>query len=211
MRTEDLITAIASDSTQRPKVGSLIVCWFLPGLAVAGLAALLFLGVRSDLAAAMSAPVTALKPILPLVVAVAACFAVLRRSDPMREAGWLIWPIAAIGGLAALWLIATMAGMPADQWWPAAKGQTLFFCLTAIPVIAAMPLVVLIAALRGGASTKPMLSGALAGLASGAGAAAIYAMHCVEDSPLFFLSWYTLGILAVTAVGALAGRRWLRW
>jgi hypothetical protein len=66
-------------------------------------------------------------------------------------------------------------------------------------------------ALRRGASTRPALSGALAGLLSGGAAATVYAVHCPEDSPLFYASWYVLAILGATALGALLGARLLRW
>ena len=66
-------------------------------------------------------------------------------------------------------------------------------------------------ALRRGASTRPGLSGALAGLLSGAAAATVYAVHCTEDSPLFWSFWYVLAILFATALGALLGARVLRW
>ena len=42
-------------------------------------------------------------------------------------------------------------------------------------------------------------------------AAAIYAWHCPDDSPLFVATWYTIAISMVTAVGFLLGRRLLRW
>lgn len=211
MKTDQLIAAMAADTRNDPSVGPLALRWFLPVLVLAGAIALMVLGVRPDLAASLAAPVTAMKPLLPLTVALAAGCAVLRRARPEEKAGRLIWPVVLIAGLSLLWLMATMAGMPAAQWWPVAKGQTLWFCLIAVPVIAAVPLAVLIAVLRNGASTAPMRSGALAGLSAGAGAAAIYALHCTEDSPLFFLCWYALGIVAVGLIGALAGRHWLRW
>lgn len=211
MRTDDLIAAMAADAAPRPQAAALVAQWFLPVLALAGTTALTVLGTRADLPAAMSDPVTALKPLLPLLVALAAMTAVLRRSRPGEAAGRLTWPIIAVAALAGLWLVSTMLGTPPVEWWSVIRGQTLFFCLMAIPVIAALPLAALILALRAGASTAPMRSGALAGLAAGAGAASLYALHCTEDSPLFFLCWYSLGILIVTAAGALAGRRWLRW
>ena len=192
MRTEDLIAAMAADTTARQQVGAQVMRWFLPALALAGLGVLAILGFRADLAAAMAAPVTAMKWLMPLAVALAAGFAALRRSRPAQASGWLVWPVAIVGLVALVWLGAR-------------------FCLIAVPVIAMLPLAALIAALRAGASTAPMRSGALAGLAAGSGAAALYALHCVEDNPLFFLCWYTLGILVVTAAGALAGRIWLRW
>ena len=211
MKTDKLIAVLAADATPAPQVGGQVARWFLPALALAGLIALSVVGVRSDILAALAVPVTGLKPILPALVALAAGFAVLRLARPGGVAGWLVWPITLIAALVAIWLTATLASLPAQQWWPAVKGQSLAFCLTAIPVIALLPLAALIAALRSGASTRPVLTGAMAGLAAGAGATAIYAMHCTEDNPLFFLCWYAVAILIVTAIGALAGRRWLRW
>lgn len=44
-----------------------------------------------------------------------------------------------------------------------------------------------------------------------AGVAAGYALHCTEDSPLFFVSWYGLAIAIVGTLGAWLGHRFLRW
>ena len=38
-----------------------------------------------------------------------------------------------------------------------------------------------------------------------------YAMHCIEDSPLFYVTWYGLAIGGVTLVSTLIGARVLRW
>ena len=54
-------------------------------------------------------------------------------------------------------------------------------------------------------------AGAVAGLAAGGIAAAIYAWHCPDDSPLFLATWYSLAIAIVVAAGFLLGRRLLRW
>jgi len=51
----------------------------------------------------------------------------------------------------------------------------------------------------------------VAGLFSGAVAAAIYAAHCPDDSPLFVALWYSLAIAIVAAAGGIAGRLALRW
>ena len=66
-------------------------------------------------------------------------------------------------------------------------------------------------ALRQGAPTRPTLTGVVAGLFAGGVAAAIYAAHCPDDSPLFVALWYSLGIAIVALVGGLAGRLALRW
>jgi hypothetical protein len=51
----------------------------------------------------------------------------------------------------------------------------------------------------------------LAGLAGGGLGAAVYALHCIEDNPMFFVTWYGVAIAGVTVVSALIGSRILRW
>ena len=65
--------------------------------------------------------------------------------------------------------------------------------------------------LRHGAPARPVLAGALAGLMSAGLAATLYASHCTDDSPLFVMTWYSLGTALVTAIGALAGSKLLRF
>jgi hypothetical protein len=61
------------------------------------------------------------------------------------------------------------------------------------------------------APTRLRAAGAAAGLAAGASAATLYCLHCPETSALFVLTWYSLGIAMMTAIGALLGPRLLRW
>jgi hypothetical protein len=42
-------------------------------------------------------------------------------------------------------------------------------------------------------------------------AATLYASHCTDDSPLFVATWYTISTALVTAIGALAGSKLLRF
>jgi hypothetical protein len=48
-------------------------------------------------------------------------------------------------------------------------------------------------------------------LASGALGALLYCLRCPENSAMFILTWYSLGILTAGAIGALAGPHLLRW
>jgi hypothetical protein len=57
----------------------------------------------------------------------------------------------------------------------------------------------------------PTIAGLAAGLTSGGLAATMYALHCPEWAASFVATWYALGILASGALGAVAGRRVLRW
>lgn len=84
-------------------------------------------------------------------------------------------------------------------------------CVALIALLAVAPFAALFYAMRQGAPANPTVAGAVAGLLSAAIAATLYASHCDMDSPLFVGVWYPLGIAAVTAVGAVAGSRLLRW
>ena len=108
-------------------------------------------------------------------------------------------------------VVGELVALPEAAWMPALVGHTSRQCLGLITLMSLPLLAVALWALRRGASTRPTSSGALAGLLSGGAAAAIYAVHCTEDSPLFYAVWYVLAILAATALGAALGRRWLRW
>jgi hypothetical protein len=94
---------------------------------------------------------------------------------------------------------------------PAMMGQSSGHCLAFIGIMSVPLLAASLWALRRGASTRPALSGALAGLLSGGAAATVYAVHCTEDSPLFYSLWYVLAIVGAAGVGWIVGRRLLRW
>jgi hypothetical protein len=84
-------------------------------------------------------------------------------------------------------------------------------CLTAIPLLSLPLLAGALIGLRHGAPARPALAGAIAGMLSAGFAATLYASHCTDDSPLFVATWYTLATALVTAVGALAGSKLLKY
>ena len=90
-------------------------------------------------------------------------------------------------------------------------GKNAWNCLTSIPLMSLPLLAAALLGLRHGAPTRPALAGAIAGLLSAGLAATLYASHCTDDSPLFVATWYTIAAALVTAVGALAGPRVLRF
>ncbi len=93
----------------------------------------------------------------------------------------------------------------------ATVGKTMWTCLVAIPILSVLTLGGLFWALRRGATSVPALSGAVIGLAGSGAAAADYAAHRIEDSPLFCVVWSSLAIIGVTIVSAVIGVRILRW
>jgi hypothetical protein len=119
--------------------------------------------------------------------------------------------LAIVPALLAAADLAELLAVPAAEWGQRLVGTNAIFCLKSIPFLAAAPLVAVLLALRQGAPEQPALAGAAAGLFAGAIGAACYATHCPDDSPLFVAAWYTLAIGLVAAIGAIAGRRLLRW
>ena len=90
-------------------------------------------------------------------------------------------------------------------------GKTMATCLVMIPLLSVLPVAAILIGLRKGATTSPALAGFAAGLGGSGFAAMAYAMHCIEDSPLFYVTWYGLAIGGVTVVSTLIGARVLRW
>lgn len=121
--------------------------------------------------------------------------------------------------LAAALIIAAMIALGAEQVLTSAPagrlalwlGHTWRICSPLILLLAIPIYACLIAAVRSLAPTRPAVTGAACGFAAGALAATLYGLHCPEQAAAFVVTWYTLGIAAATALGALGGRRLLRW
>ena len=51
----------------------------------------------------------------------------------------------------------------------------------------------------------------MAGLLAGGTTAALYTLHCPEESLLFVVAWHVPAVALVAVIGALAAGRLLRW
>lgn len=212
MSTEQLIRMLAADRSERvASLGARLAAALAVGLAVSVVLFWLTLGPRPDIASAAGTPRFVFKFVVSLVVAVAAAGLVLRLVRPGADAG--AWLVALLVGpvLLAVAIVLELLSVPQAAWWPRLVGANAYLCLASIPLLAAPVLAALLVALREGASTQPAVAGAIAGMLAGSLGAVLYAAHCVDDSPLFVATWYGLAIGLVTAVGALAGARLLRW
>jgi hypothetical protein len=99
---------------------------------------------------------------------------------------------------------------------PAVWGEMIFgpqwaACLICIPLFAILPFASLIWALHKEAPTNPVWTGAVAGLVAGALGAAAFTLHHSAGSIPFIVLWYGGPIVVCTLVGAILGRRLLRW
>jgi hypothetical protein len=131
-----------------------------------------------------------------------------RPGVPGRRALFLIGLL-----LCALVVVAAVALVLAD---PAAWSGMLFgprwmACLICIPLFAAAPFASLIWALRQGAPTNLVRTGAITGLVAGALGAAVFAVHHPAGSIPFIALWYGGPIVLCALVGAIIGPRLLRW
>ena len=122
-----------------------------------------------------------------------------------------MWASLAAPAVALIAVLAELSALPREAWVSSWIGTNLWVCLTYIPLIGLGPLAIMIAALRKGAPTRPVLTGAMAGVGAGGVAAQFYAAHCTDDSPLFVAAWYSVAIGILAALGAVAGRFALRW
>ena len=210
MKTDDLIAALAADTTPLASPEARLVRSLLPSMAIGIVAVFLLWQARPDLSAALlSVPVT--KTVGPLILALAAmwlarglCYPEARARAEKALLGTMIVAIAVLA-IAAFW-----SGGVSGTILALSTTNTVT-CLLSVPVLAALPLASVIYAMRAGAPVDPVRAGADSGLVAGSVSAAIYSLHCPVDSLLFVLPAYGVSILIVVAAGAYAGKRWLRW
>lgn len=212
MDTDQLIRTLSADNTHRTRpVGFALMLALLAAGSVSLLMFFTELGIRPDVMTATRNPFFGLKFAVTLALAIAAIAVSLHLSRPeasLRGFGWLLLIPAGL-------LTAGIGGeMMMPQRLPMLTrliGSNSRVCLTVIPLLSLPILVGALIGLRHGAPARPALAGAVAGLLSAGFAATLYASHCTDDSPLFVATWYTISTALVTAVGALAGSRLLRF
>lgn len=212
MRTDELVHALAADhQSAQSSIGRQIALAIAFGFAVSALLFWVSMGPRPDIAAAVVTVRFDLKILEALLLAATAVALVLRLAQPGAGTALQTRVLAAAPVLLAISVIAEMLVVPANQWQAKLVGSNSLVCLTTIPLLSLPLLAALLLALRHGAPTSRGAAGAAAGLAAGGLSAALYATHCIDDSPFFVATWYTIAIGTVTVSGAMLGRRLLRW
>jgi len=212
MDTDQLIRTLAEDNSHRARpVGFALMLALMAAAPVSLLMFFTELGFRPDIRTAMHNPFFDLKFAVTLALASAAIAVSLHLSRPeasLRGFGWLL--LAPVGILAA--------GIGGEMMMPQRLpmmtrlvGKNSWICMTAIPALSLPILAGALIGLRHGAPARPAVAGAIAGLLSAGLAATLYASHCTDDSPLFVATWYTIATALVTAIGALAGAKLLRY
>jgi hypothetical protein len=212
MDTDQLIRTLAADNSHRARpVGFMLMLALLAAAPVSLLIFFAEFGVRPDVMTAMRNPFFDLKFAVTLALAISAIAVSLHLSRPeasLRGFGWYLFIPAGllVAGISGEMMMPQRVSMMTRL-----VGSNSKVCLTAIPLLSLPLLAGALIGLRHGAPARPALAGAIAGMLSAGFAATLYASHCTDDSPLFVATWYTLATALVTAVGALAGSKLLKY
>lgn len=213
MNTDDLIASLADDAAPAlPRPARLLGLALVAAVAATAVVFALLLGsVRADVTNLSGDARLALKfaVTLALVGSAFVLLATLAHPERPRPRAFAILgvPLALLLGGVLL----EVAALPAAEIGPALVGSNSLACLVYVPLLGALPLAVLLTALRRTAPTRPALTGLAAGLLAGGIAATAYGTYCPDDSPLFVATWYGLSIGLLALAGAAAGQRILRW
>lgn len=210
MKTEDLIRALAEDRSLSPGIGSRLALALPLALGVVAVVFLATMNLRSGIGEFPVLRAVLIKLGVTLPLAFAGVFLARRALAPGQERAsmaLLMLPVAVL--VAALtW---DLARFGLDHASARLFGRNYLGCLVAIPLLSVLPLFALLWSFRQGAPTDPGKAGLLSGLGAAGLGASLYALHCPDDSPLFFLAWYSAATLVVALFGRVVGRRFLAW
>lgn len=209
--TDDLIEALTLDT--RPARGippRLMAAAALGGLATFVLL-VLWLGFRPDLALATATRMFWMKAAYTALLALGGFWAIERASRPTGSPrSGMILALTVFALLAAVGIWQFMHAEATDRM-PMLMGHSWRRCPRNILVLGLPILAAVLLAVRGLAPARLTLAGTASGLFAGGVAATIYGLHCPEHTMAFVAVWYSLGVAAVTALGAILGHWVLRW
>ncbi|AXV18269.1 hypothetical protein CYG48_21225 (plasmid) [Neorhizobium sp. SOG26] len=211
--TDRMITDLVRDLRPVPRhaLRDRFLLGLLPALAVSLLLMLAILGLRSDMPEALMLPVFWIKSAYNALIALVALWATYHLARPDGAEGGFFKMGAAIVLAMAIAAAVQLVTSPPEAYGELILGSSALHCpflifAFALPVFAGISWV-----LRKGAPANLRLTGFISGIAAGAAGAWVYSWFCTENGMPFVLTWYSVGILLVGALGALAGPRLLRW
>jgi len=214
MRTDDLIARLAAETAAVGPyaVERKVAVHLMLGGAAAMALLIALLGLRPDMGAAIGTTPFWMKFGFTAAVAALGVAATCRLARPdatLRPTFWIAVaaPFTVVAAMATVELLAVA---PADRItvWLGGSWKT---CPAWILVISAPILLAVTLSMRRFAPTRPVLTGAVLGMAAGGLGATVYGLHCQENAAAFLATWYVLGMAIVGAVGAAIGPRVLRW
>jgi hypothetical protein len=213
MKTDDLISMLAREPTSlaAPAQGERVRAALAIAAGISFVWMVAQLGLNPELRNDVVLPMFWVKLGFALSLAVAFGYALTRLGRPGRDAK----PMFAAAGLFALLMVAL--GLFAaftgerDETLAAVQGDGVLDCPISIAILSIPLFIASFWAMRQFAPTRLTIAGGVAGLFSGAVAAAVYSFHCAGYHPSYVSLWYSVGVLIPGVVGAALGRWLLRW
>lgn len=213
MKTDELVTLLATGAEAVDPRAPVRRCAaaVAAGVLIAAVLMAAWLGVRGSLAEDVALPMLWIKFAFVAWLAAGGWIAAMRLARPGATLAGV--PGALIAPVLAMWVLAAVAlsGADAPQRAELFLGQTWSTCPLNIAVLSAPVFAAAMWGMKGFAATRPALAGAAAGLFAGAAGAVVYTFHCPELAAPFLGTWYVLGMLIPTALGAVIGPLVLRW
>jgi len=212
VKTENLIAALVADepSIETP-IARKVVLALACGFALSAGVFFWQLGWRPDIGEARGTLRFLFKFVVTAALLIPAALLAARLARPDATPGMLGWALLIAPLLLVAGSSADLIASPANIWITKLIGSNAVACVALIVLLSIAPFTALLFALSEGAPAEPRLTGAVAGIAAGAVAATLYAMHCTDDSPLFVATWYTIAIGIMALAGWVLGKRLLRW
>lgn len=213
MRTEDLVASLAGNVRAVPRgaVPRRIAIGIAGGAILTMILMAEWLGLRPDLSIAVTGFRFWMKWAYTIAISAVAVAATIHLARPEAAAPRRLWWLVVPAGMIAALALGDVVRTPPADWATLWQGGSWQVCTRNIAILSLPIFAGIMLAFRRFAPTRLRLTGAVAGLAAGACGAVLYCLHCPEVSALFVLVWYSLGIVAAAAIGALAGPRLLRW
>lgn len=212
MRTDDLIDALAADGgpVRGPRRSLALVA--VLGALVALVLVLAWLHTRHDLMQAMHGGMFWMKALYTGALGLAGYLAIERLARPAGSGrrGWILGG-AVLAAFVAAGIWQAMISPDVQAALHMLRGHSWHSCSRNILVLGLPMLALGLLAVRDMAPTRPVAAGFATGLFAGGVAATVYGLHCPENTFTFVALWYSLGVLLLAALGALAGRWTLRW
>jgi len=211
--TDDLIARLAADLKPVRRTAMVRRLWLaaLPALLVSAVLMLVWLGPRPDMAEAVGTPIFWIKSGYTLGLGLFGLWAVERLSRPAESGKAPLITAALLLAAVAIAAVLDYVLMPASARELMLMGSSAQRCPFYIMALSVPFLAANVMLMRRLAPTNLTWAGTAAGLMAGALGAWVYSFHCTEPGLPFLASWYSLGIAAITALGAAFGRFLLRW
>lgn len=209
MRSEDLIRTLASEAEPVRRLAHpawRVVYWLSLSLVYVAVVVLI-MGPRPDIGVKLGEPRFVLEITAAFLTSIMAAAAAFCAGCPGRP----VWERFAPLPMLVLWL----ATLGQSCWQEvAAAGLTLrpdFACFPNIVIAGLVPGALMLYMVRRGAPLAPVLTTALAALAAAALGAAALRLYHLQDASIMILVWQFGSVAIITGLGALIGRKLLRW